>query len=133
VAECVAFSERDSVGEGTLEVSRGHVVVVSAIAPEGAADNTVSLEVLGKRWKIANATGDGAWSDAINVDDYADWAVGLYELVWESRAADGELLREISPSVEDRRGSVGHGRGRCRGHHSRCRTDRADFHTADYD
>ena len=100
VAECAAFIDGTPVGQGTIEVSQDDEVVVSAIAPAGAADNNVFLKILGKRWEVAGVPGNGAWSDEINVDRYADWGVGLYELVWESRSAAGELLCESSASLK---------------------------------
>lgn len=62
---------------GTFVVKEGDVVTVSAEA-EGEA-RPIDLYYLGTRWEIGEAAGGEA---TIDVDEFARWGVGRYEVVW---------------------------------------------------
>jgi hypothetical protein len=83
-------------------VSGDREVDVEVYVPEQRARNSLYVEFLSVRWKIDEAvTEGGGWTGKVQVDDMAPWGVGLYKLVWESRAAeDDRFLCEESALIK---------------------------------
>lgn len=83
-----------------VRVSRDSPAVVEVTVPRGAADNSVYMEFLGRRWEVSSlGRAEGRWVASVPVNDYAVWGVGLYKLVWDSRGPDGALLCRASALV----------------------------------
>lgn len=97
---CRASINGVSVEGRTIKISSGSNAVVQAAVPAGSAQNSVYLELFGKRLEIASAKqASGTWSGNVPVKDYARWGVGLYRLVWESRDLKGELVCRAAANI----------------------------------
>jgi hypothetical protein len=101
--ECVAaLNEIDVLADGTtiIGVRSDEAISVAAAIPEGARENVVYIEVLGRLWEISRVRANQAeWASSLPVDEYARWGNGLYRVVWKSLSDDDLEICELAATV----------------------------------
>ena len=81
------------ISGNTIKLRVGDGVGVRVVAPQEATQNVIYVKFFGKRIKFTVlALNNGAYQGSTGISELTDWAVGLYELSWESIDGEGEVL-----------------------------------------
>lgn len=71
-----------------IRVGKNDVVPVTMSSASGISHLKIVLSLAGFHWVVRDAPTNGSsWSRSVNVNDYARWGVGLYQLTGESAGA----------------------------------------------
>jgi len=81
------------ISGNTIKLHVGDGVGVRVVAPQEATQNDIYVHFFGRRIKFTVlALNGGAYQGSSGISDLTDWAVGLYELSWESINDQGEVI-----------------------------------------